>query len=179
MNREEFKKRESSHSRYDKRLIFKAVKDIEKGMPHVEACRIYDVTRGTLGRWMRKYGSQYYHSEIKRRLYTPMEKREIVSKALQGGDLQGICRSYGLREVKILKHWIRLFERENSELYEKKSVKKIHPSKEKTTLSKGELLKALESAELKIQGLNTMIDLAEKELKISIRKKSGAGQSKK
>lgn len=47
------------------------------------------------------------------------------------------------------------------------------------TLSKGELLKALESAELKIQGLNTMIDLAEKELKISIRKKSGAGQSKK
>lgn len=39
------------------------------------------------------------------------------------------------------------------------------------------LEKALQEAELKIKALNTMIDVAEEQLKIDIRKKSGAKQS--
>ena len=39
------------------------------------------------------------------------------------------------------------------------------------------LQKALEEAELKIKALNTLIDVAEEQLKIDIRKKSGARQS--
>jgi hypothetical protein len=39
------------------------------------------------------------------------------------------------------------------------------------------LLKALQEAELKIKALNTLIDVAEEQLKIDIRKKSGAKQS--
>jgi len=39
------------------------------------------------------------------------------------------------------------------------------------------LEKALEEAELKIKALNTLIDLAEEQLNIDIRKKSGAKQS--
>jgi transposase len=42
-----------------------------------------------------------------------------------------------------------------------------------------ELEQALESERLKNQVLNTMIDVAERDLKISIKKKSGAKQSKK
>ena len=39
------------------------------------------------------------------------------------------------------------------------------------------LQKALQEAELKIKALNTLIDVAEEQLKIEIRKKSGAKQS--
>ena len=41
------------------------------------------------------------------------------------------------------------------------------------------LQKALEESELKIKALNTLIDVAEEQLKIDIRKKSGAKQSSK
>lgn len=39
------------------------------------------------------------------------------------------------------------------------------------------LKKALSEAELRIQALNTLIDIAEQKLKITIRKKSGTKQS--
>ena len=39
------------------------------------------------------------------------------------------------------------------------------------------LQKALQQAELQIKALNTLIDVAEEQLKIDIRKKSGARQS--
>lgn len=42
-----------------------------------------------------------------------------------------------------------------------------------------ELQKALEKARLKIDGLETMIQVSEEELKIKIRKKSGAKELKK
>ena len=42
-----------------------------------------------------------------------------------------------------------------------------------------ELQKALKKARLKIDGLETIIQVSEEELKIKIRKKSGAKQSKK
>jgi len=41
------------------------------------------------------------------------------------------------------------------------------------------LKKALEEAQMKIKALNTLIDVAEDQLKIDIRKKSGARQSSK
>ena len=40
-----------------------------------------------------------------------------------------------------------------------------------------EALKKLEEAELKVKALNTLIDVAEEQFKISIRKKAGARQS--
>ena len=44
-------------------------------------------------------------------------------------------------------------------------------------LEKEALLQALKEAELKIKALNTLIDVAKDQLKIDIRKKSGAKQS--
>ena len=46
-------------------------------------------------------------------------------------------------------------------------------------LEKEALQKALLEAELRIKALNTLIDVAEEQLKIAIRKKSGAKQSSK
>ena len=48
--------------------------------------------------------------------------------------------------------------------------------REKTGAGMMDCKKALEEAELKIRALNTMIDMAEEQLKIEIRKKSGAKQ---
>lgn len=46
-------------------------------------------------------------------------------------------------------------------------------------LEKEALHRALQEAELKIKALNTLIDVAEDQLKVDIRKKSGAKQSQK
>jgi transposase len=48
-----------------------------------------------------------------------------------------------------------------------------------TKVSNEALQKALEEAELKLKALNILIDVAEEQLKIDIRKKSGARQSSK
>ena len=53
-------------------------------------------------------------------------------------------------------------------------AKEKSPSKD---LDKEVLERALQEAELKIKALNTLIDVAEEQLKIDIRKKSGAKQS--
>lgn len=45
-------------------------------------------------------------------------------------------------------------------------------------IEKEALQKALQDAELKIKALNTLIDVAEEQLKIEIRKKFGAKQSR-
>ena len=56
-------------------------------------------------------------------------------------------------------------------------AKKVAEISEETDLRA--LKKALEEANLKIKALDTMIDIAEEQLKINIRKKSGARQSSK
>ena len=50
-------------------------------------------------------------------------------------------------------------------------------SEEISSVDAEALKKALEEAELKIKALNTLIDVAEDEFKIAIRKKPGAKQS--
>jgi hypothetical protein len=60
-------------------------------------------------------------------------------------------------------------------------MKKVKPSSEELNLE--ERIKQLESdlrmSKLKVEALETMIDIAEDQLKIDIRKKSGTQQSKK
>jgi hypothetical protein len=56
--------------------------------------------------------------------------------------------------------------------------KQAHPLSPKEDPEKKALQKALEEAQLKIKALNTLIDVAEDQFKIPIRKKPGAKQSK-
>jgi len=74
--------------------------------------------------------------------------------------------------------WVREYKGENTELSSPKpddmaKNKPVDP-KEAEILA---LKKALEYANLKIRALDTMIDIAEEQLKIDIRKKSGAKRS--
>ncbi|MCS4162939.1 transposase [Sphingobacterium sp. BIGb0116] len=84
-------------------------------------------------------------------------------------------RKYGLSNMTILINWINNYKRK----LEKGAVPMEKPgTKDVTALKKRikDLEKALEKANVLIYGLNFMIDHAEKENKIAIRKKRGTKQ---
>ena len=164
--------------RYDKRLILKIVSDIESGHPRKELQDQYGLGKRSIDRWMKDYGSIHYKDNIKRKSYSKLQKRTIVSAIEQGRmSIQEVQDAYGIKNSNLIRDWILQFKNENDQLCElngqvmSKNLTKNIGSNELA------LEKALEEAELKIKALNTLIDLAEEQLNIDIRKKSGAKQS--
>lgn len=172
--------REHNQSRYDKRLILKVVSEIEAGLPRKEANRIYGLGKSTLDGWMRDYGSTNYHENIKRQGYSNLHKRTIVTAIEQGRmTINEAKTAYNIKTEKLIRSWLAQFKTEKAELClvtEPSMAKKNDPISTEQTEA---LKKALEEAEMKIKALNTLIDVAEEQLKIDIRKKSGARQSSK
>ncbi len=87
--------------------------------------------------------------------------------------------AYNIKAEKLIRSWLTQFKAEKVELCiakEPAMAKKFQPI---STTEAEALKKALEEAEMKIKALNTLIDVAEEQLKIDIRKKSGAKQSSK
>lgn len=87
--------------------------------------------------------------------------------------------SFGLKHTAIVRQWIRDSKQENNELSLNNSITMAKQSDKKESDEVKALQQALAEAQLKIQALNTMIDIAEEQLEITIRKKSGARQSPK
>lgn len=172
--------REHKQSRYDKRLILKVVREIEAGLPRKEANRIYGLGKSTLDGWMQDYGSPNYQQNIKRQCYSNLQKRTIVTAIEQGRmTIKEAQTAYSIKTEKLIRNWLKQYKAEKVELCivsEPKMAKKPKPI---TTAQTEALQKALEEAEMKIKALNTLIDVAEEQLKIDIRKKSGARQSSK
>jgi uncharacterized FlaG/YvyC family protein len=91
--------------------------------------------------------------------------------------------AYGLRWTPTITKWLRDSKRENEELVfsnkthmaNKEDDQQPDPDPSKKTLE--QVLKELEQEKLKVKALNTLIDIAEENFKISIRKKPGAKQS--
>ncbi|MFI2743087.1 helix-turn-helix domain-containing protein [Zhouia sp. PK063] len=167
-------KRLSKSDLYDKRLILKIVKEIEDGLPRKEANRIYGLGKSSLDSWMKRYGSEHYHQNIKRRSYTKLQKRTIVTAVEQGRmTIKEAQVAYNIKTEKTIRDWLLRFKEEKVDLcieIQPQMAKQKSPDKQA-------LEKALQEAELKIKALNTLIDVAEDQLKIDIRKKSGAKQS--
>lgn len=170
--------RENIQSRYDKRLILKIVKEVENGLPRKEAIRIYGLGKNTLGSWMRDYGSSEYHENIKRRSYTKLEKRTIITAIEQGRlSIKEAKIAYNIKTEKIIRGWLLQYKSEKVEICIENTSPMARDKSSSKNLEKEALQKALQEAELKIKALNTLIDVAEDQLKIDIRKKSGAKQS--
>lgn len=104
-----------------------------------------------------------------------LKERLVLLVVYQNQSPKELAKKYGLPNVHILVNWVRIY---------KKSLEKgavtlapMHPQKRKDTpaLRKRikQLEKSLEKANVMIYGLNAMIDYAEKELKVPIRKKHG------
>ncbi|MGV0940162.1 hypothetical protein [Empedobacter sp. ULE_I140] len=166
--------RENKYSRYDKRLIMKIVKEVESGLPRKEATRIYGLGKATLDAWMRNYGSEIYHEAIKRRSYTKLEKRTIVSAIEQGRMTVNEAKiAYQIKNVKLINEWVRQYKVEKVDIFsDNESI-----MDKSILISKKAEKESLQKVELQIKALNTLIDVAGEHLKIDIRKKFGAKQS--
>ena len=173
----EYSSRQNRQSHFDKRLILKIVKLVEEGLPRQEAIRMYDLGKSTLDAWMKNYGSDHYHDKLKRKQYTSLQKRTIVSAIEQGRmSINEAQVAYKINQ-KTIRGWLQRFKAEKVELYVENQIPVGKKKKAETIVKTAALQKALQEAELKIKALNTLIDVAEEQLKISIRKKSGAKQS--
>lgn len=170
--------RDHKQSRYDRRLILKIVKEIEAGLPRKEANRIYGLGKSTLHGWMRDYGSQDYQENMKRRTYNSLLKRTVVAAIEQGRlTVKEAKIAHNIKTEKIIRSWIAQYKTEKVEICIEKPSAVAKEKKSNKDLEKEALLQALKEAELKIKALNTLIDVAEDQLKIDVRKKSGAKQS--
>lgn len=171
--------RENKSCRFDKRLKLKIVKEVEAGLPRKAANRIYELGKASLNLWMRQYGSPEYHSN-KRKQYSNLQKRTIVSAIEQGRmTIKEAQIAYKISRDKVIRDWLLKFKDEKVELCALNPSVMAKKNKRVLPTDVDTLQQALEQAELKIKALNTLIDVAEEQLKISIRKKSGAKQSSK
>jgi len=171
--------------RYDKRGHFdrvlreELIKEIEAGTPRSVIVYRYGVSRTAISKWMRDHGSKEYRDKQRGKGLTDVEKRSIVRQVEQGILTPHAARqTYGL-SGNTLNKWLKASLKENVELaaYDPFEMKDIPVVPSDSDPEKEALKKALEEARLKISALNTLIDVAEDQFKIKIRKKAGARQS--
>jgi transposase-like protein len=172
----------NKHRQYDKRFILEIVESIENGMVRSVITKEQGIAKSVLACWMRDYGSPSYQAS-KKGHFSQQEKRSIV-RAIQEGrmTIYEARIAYRVNSTVTITKWIKESKRENAELVSsnlpvmanKEQNQQPDPDPKKAL---AEALKKLEEAELKVKALNTLIDVAEEQFKISIRKKAGARQS--
>jgi transposase len=173
--------RYSSKGHYDRRFIEQVVREAEQGMPRKAICKQYGVNENTLDSWMKKFGSAAYKQSC-RKPFTTTVKRSVV-RAVEEGKLsiKEAQVAYGIKGAGTIKEWIKQINQENAELSGITRTMAKKDKQQQTTSQDTEgidvLKKQLAEAQLKIAALNTLIDVAEEQLKINIRKKPGAKQS--
>lgn len=174
--------RYSSKGNWDKRFIAEVVEDIHNGMPYQEAFQKHNVPVKTLVRWIFEAKLGVPSGKLKRPV--SIEVKRSVVRAVQSGRLsiREAQRAYGIKTEKTIKAWADQLNQENAELavVNDSEMKKKKPAKDNSIDNNQDikaLQKALEEAQLKVAALNTLIDVAEEQLKINIRKKPGAKQS--
>lgn len=129
---------------------------------------------------------------VEKKIYTP-EFRRMVAKAYYTSNksMAKIGKEFNICATNV-SHWANMYKEEfagevsiRQEISTFSSVTNIEPSMKKTKLSPEqmeqrilELESQLKQEQMRSTVLDKMIDLAESDLKISIRKKSGAKQSK-
>lgn len=112
--------------------------------------------------------------------FTDEFKEKLVLLVMyQNQSVKETAKNYNLPNTYILNNWINLYKKK----LEKGAVTitAMDPTKRKDPaalkLQIKQLEKALAKANVMIYGLNAMIDYAEKELKVPVRKKRGSKQS--
>ena len=158
-------KRNKKH--FSKQLIDKAVSEVESGLTRVEVCQKYGMSYVTLGVWLKLYASKEF-LENGRVKITAHQKRLVIHEIRQGRmSFAEANLSYKIK-VNTLQRWIR---ESNADIDSNESM--IPLLKDPIP---DDLQRALHNANLKVLALETMIDVAEEQLKINIRKKPGAKQ---
>lgn len=156
-----------------------AVEEFENGTaPITDLVQKYGITRATLYNWRQQVKKKpngrvflkKYSEEIRLQIV-----KDIVTKGLT---IQEAADRYSVSK-KSIKNWCLKYSCQLSSLDDQKIVAKKQEEKSRAEVDRiHQLEKALEEANLKIIGLETMINIAEADLKIDIRKKPGTKQSK-
>lgn len=107
-------------------------------------------------------------------------KRKVAQEYLSGRFSYAVAaEEYGLKDRNVVREFVKWYRR-NSELSQTTDTVPMAKSKANSRTSKEqELQKRIKDLELKVEALETMIDIAEEQLHIDIRKKSGSQRSKK
>ena len=116
---------------------------------------------------------------------TPVHTKQAIMKAVQNGSMtiREAMSAYNIQSDTTIKRWILSENKQMNELVGsnplalKKEQSSEHSPDQKPADETEILRQKLADAELKITALNTLIDVAEEQLKINIRKKPGAKQS--
>jgi len=172
---------------FQKSLRDEIIESIEAGMPRSAIVYRYGVSRSTVCEWMRNHGSAAYQAKQVGKHLSDIEKRSIIRSIEQGTLTRHAARqTHGLSGNTLIR-WLRESAKENVELavYDPDLMKNKPaeqpdlPDPEKGALIKAlqEAQGALQEAQMKNKALNTLIDVAEDQFKIAIRKKAGARQS--
>lgn len=111
-------------------------------------------------------------------------KRKLAQEYLSGRFSYAVAaEEYGLKDKSVVREFVKWYRKkfELSPINDSVPMKKVKPSPQDLHLE--ERIKQLEAdlrmSKLKVEALETMIDIAEDQLKIDIRKKSGTQRSKK
>lgn len=168
-----------SKGNYDRRFILEVIKEIEEGLPVQAACTKYHLNKASVRRWLSDPGFRHFKS--RRRFFSVVDKRSIVRAIRREGlNYKEAAIAFQI-SVKAIQNWEKEFAAENAELgtcnQETLNKKKTEPPVSTDNEQMQQLRHQLAEARLKIAALNTLIDVAEQQLKIEIRKKPGARQS--
>lgn len=163
---------------FNKNTIREIVKAVERGATRSELIKRYGMAKSTLADWVREYASAHYHA--RQRSLSASDRRALFRSIQEGKmSLHEAKLAYQLPSTTVVKRYLKMVEKENEEL-RTLSLRMAKNEARQTEISSDDvaaLKKALEEAELKVKALNTLIDVAEDQFKISIRKKPGAKQS--
>lgn len=116
-----------------------------------------------------------------RRRFSDQLKRQIIGEVVSGKiTKEQARRSYKLKGKSAILNWMRSFEKSNHTLIAESNYTMAAPEEhsKELLLKIKRLERTLEESELKAESYSKMIDIAERELKISIRKKYNTKQSK-
>jgi transposase-like protein len=111
------------------------------------------------------------------KMYSESFKRDVVREILNGHLSKAEAkRKYNIKGSSSILNWIRKFEESN-----RQKPKMDYHNLDRTDLIKKikELERQIEDEQIRSFGYNKMIDIAENQLKVSIRKKPDTKQSKK
>ena len=167
--------RSNPHARFSKKQIQSIVQEIESSdLSRTEACGKYGMSYSTVTDWMNRYSEA---SARTKRVQLPRHQQREVARAIEEGrmTIKEAQAAHNIAYPDTVRRWVRMLKEENSHLALTQQSPPEMPllfdtengNKQETELAE---------AKLKIAALETMIDLAEEQFKISIRKKSCAKQ---
>ena len=155
----------------------RAVESYEQGtVPLGDLLQQYGINHSTLWRWRKQVKQEKPIRQA--RPHHPQELRlRVVKQIITGAFTIKTASAHFGMSISTLERWCLKYSSQLSGSTDPMAKKRANESTPESERIR-QLERALEDANLKILGLETIINIAEKDLKIDIRKKPGTKQSK-